>query len=221
MVHPMTLEEVWRLREEQLYPTLFGPLSRGIFPLSQELFARQFSQHDIDPRWLFYGVLEYPPTEQRNSWLYATSGLSNPWDNEREAYDPSGRSGSGVEFVFPVSEQGDWAIRTLQSMLAFDLLLTAGRFERKMPLTLGDRIPLRAPLNGDPACAIRNLVVVMPEGFPADFSLPSGKVALLAFTGLTDLELDSAKTSGSAAVVDRLRIAGHHPVTDPNRLSLL
>ena len=38
----MDLEEVWRLREEEVYPKLFGPLGRGIFPLTQELFNRRF-----------------------------------------------------------------------------------------------------------------------------------------------------------------------------------
>jgi hypothetical protein len=44
------LEEVWRIREEEVYPKLFGSVSRGIFPLTQELFSRRFGQQDVDPR---------------------------------------------------------------------------------------------------------------------------------------------------------------------------
>jgi hypothetical protein len=217
----MDLEEVWRIREEDIYPSLFGPAAAGIYPLSQELFSQRFRQTDVDPRWLFCGVFQFPPTPARTSWLYVTSGHSNPWDQEPDAYNPTAESGFGVEFVFLSSEQGDWAIQTLQNMLAFDLLLGAGRFPNAGPLALGNRVPLHAPINGDPACAIRNLVLTEPEGIADGFSLPSGRVLLAAFTGISDAERDFAKTNGSAALIGRLRAAGCHPVTNPRRKSLL
>ena len=217
----MDLENVWKLREEEVYPSLFGPVSRGIFPLTQELFANRFGQHDVDPRWLFHGVLEFAPTEERASWLYVTSGYSNPWEQEPEDYDPNGESGSGVEFTFAVSERGDWAIETLQAMLAFDILLSVGRFPNGNRLSLHDRIPLRAPLNGQPDCQLRNLVLVEREDGAQDFALPSGKVILVGFTGITDAELAFAKANGSGALVDQLRSAGFHPVTNPHRQSLI
>jgi len=217
----MDLEEIWRLREEEVYPKLFGPVGRGIFPLTQDLFARRFDQLDVDPRWLFLGVFEFPPTADRNSWIYVTSGYSNPWELEPDAYDAAGESGSGVEFTFAVSEQGDWAIETLQAMLAFDLLLAAGRFPSGRPLSVHDRVPLRGPVNGKPDCEIRNVVLVEREDGPKEFCLPSGKVILLGFTGVTDAELAFAKSDGSPALIDRLRQAGYHPITNPNRKSLL
>jgi len=48
-----------------------------------------------------------------------------------------------------LSQQHRLAI-DLQSMLAFDILLCAGRFPGKEHLGLNDKIPLLAPLNGDP-----------------------------------------------------------------------
>ena len=217
----MDLEEVWRLREEEVYPALFGPVGRGIFPLTQDLFSRRFGQGDVDPRWLFMGVFEFPPTPDRNSWLYVTSGYSNPWDDEPEAYDPAGESGAGVEFTFAVSEQGDWAVETLQAMLAFDQLLSVGRFPNAQRLSLHDRIPLRGPLNGNPGCEIRNLVLVERDDGPREFPLPSGEVILVGFTGITDAEVAFAKANGSASLVERLRAAGHHPITDPHRRSVI
>jgi len=214
------LEGVWKIREEEVYPALFGPVSRGVFPLTQQLFAERFGQSDIDPRWLFHGVFEFAPTADRSSWLYVTSGYSNPWDQEPTEYDPHGESGSGVEFTFAVSEQGDWAIQTLQHMLAFDLLLGAGRFAGAERVSLHDRIPLRAPINGQPACQVRNLMLVEREDGPQEFSLPSGEVILVGFTGITDAELAFAKAHGSPALIDKLRTAGYHPVTNPNRVSL-
>ncbi len=216
----MDLEEVWRIREEDLYPSMFGPISRGIFPLDHSLFANRFRQEKIDPRWLTMGVFEFAPYKERNHWLYVTSGYSNPWEDDPETYDPESESGSGVEFVFAVSEPGDWAIETLQSMLAFDVLLAAGRFSDSPPLSLGDRIPLRAPINGDPACEIRNLVVVVHENGPKTFQLPSGEVTLVGFTGIADAELQFAKANTSETLIETLRTAGHHPVTDPNRSSI-
>jgi len=216
----MDLEEVWRLREEEVYPKLFGPVGRGIFPLTQVLFDRRFGQSDIDPRWLFLGVFEFPPTADRNSWIYVTSGYSNPWEVAPNADDAAGESGSGVEFTFAVSEQGDWAIETLQVMLAFDLLLGAGPFPNKPLLSVHDRIPLRAPVKGRLDCAIRNLVLVEREAGAQEFSLPSGKVILFGFTGVTDAELAFAKSDGSPALIDRVQEAGCHPITNPRRRSL-
>ncbi|WP_128971209.1 suppressor of fused domain protein [Bradyrhizobium tropiciagri] len=217
----MDLEEVWRLREEAIYPTLFGPVGRGIFPLTQELFSKRFGERDVDPRWLFLGVFEFPPTPERSSWLYVTSGYSNSWNEEPAAYDPTGEPGFGVEFTFAVSEQGDWAVETLQSMLAFDLLLGAGRFRNRQPFSLHDRIPLGGPLNGQADCEVRNLIVVEPEHVPHEFSLPSGRVLFVGFTGVSDAELTFAKMNGSEPLISRLRAAGHHPTTNPHRRSLI
>jgi hypothetical protein len=68
----MDLEEIWRIREKDVYPKLFGPNGRGIFTLSAELFTGTFRQTEIDPLWLFYGVYEFAPTQDRPSWLYVT-----------------------------------------------------------------------------------------------------------------------------------------------------
>jgi len=217
----MDLEEVWRIREEEVYPALFGARVRGIFPLQMQMFTGQFGQSDVDPRWLHYSVFEFAPTETRHSWLYVTSGHSNPWEQSPEEFDPDGESGAGVEFTLATTEAGDWAIRTLQSMLGFDILLGAGRFPGRGYLGLNDRIPLRGPLNGDPACVLRNLVITEPEGIPAEFRLPSGKVLLAGFTAISDEELNDAKQSGSSRLIDRLRVAGFHPVNDPHRQSLV
>jgi len=217
----MDLEEVWRIREEDVYPALFGPHVRGIFPLQAKMFTGQFGQSNVDPRWLHYGVLEFAPTDTRHSWLYVTSGHSNPWEQSPEEFDPAGESGAGAEFTLATTEAGDWAIRTLQSMLAFDILLAAGRFPGREFIGLYDRIPLRAPLNGDPSCVLRNLVMTEPEDIPGEFQLPSGRVLLTGFTAISDEELKVAKQSGSETLINRLRATGFHPVNDPHRRSLV
>lgn len=216
----MDLEEVWRIREEEIYPRLFGPVSRGIFPLTPQVFSRRFGSQEIDPRWLTMGVIEFAPTIARPSWLYVTSGYSNPWDEDPADYDPSGQSGAGVEFTLSSPEQADWAIRALQSMLAFDLLLAAGRFRPSPPLSLQDRIPLRGPIDGRPECLVRTLITIEPDGFDTEFALPSGAVALMMFIGATDAETAFAREEGADQLVARLQAAGHFPSIDPRRKSV-
>jgi hypothetical protein len=123
--------------------------------------------------------------------------------------------------MFAASEQGDWAVKTLQAMLAFDLLLGAGRIANGQPLSLLHRIPLHAPINGNQTCLIRNLIVVEREDGPREFRLPSGKVILVGFTGTTDAELTFAKSNGSPALIEKLRAAGFHPTMNPRRHSIL
>jgi hypothetical protein len=217
----MDLEEVWRFREEVVYPQFFGGQQRGIFVLTGELFTKRFGRREYDPRWLAHGVIEFGPTEERPFWLYVTSAYSNPWEQTPEDYDPTGPSGSGVEFLFATTEQAGWAIAYLSNMLAFDILLSVGHFEGRGPFEEFDTIPLRSPINGKEPCLIRNAIVSRPESLPMEFVLPSGRVEFLTFTGVTDNEIAFAKENSSEALIDRLRAAGFYPVTDPRRSSIL
>jgi Suppressor of fused protein (SUFU) len=116
-------EKIWEYREEIIYPELFGELE-GIYALSADIFLKTFGQETYDPRWLFYGVFVSPPSGKRNSWLYVTSGMSNPWDDESP--NPSGLSGLGCEFVFETVEKADWAILHVQNIMAVELVALVG-----------------------------------------------------------------------------------------------
>ena len=83
-------ERVWTYREEEVYPRLFGRERKGIYTLSAEILKGTFKQASIDPRWLHHGVLQFAPTETRQSWLYVTSGMSNDWESDSPA--PTGVS---------------------------------------------------------------------------------------------------------------------------------
>ena len=54
------LEEVWRLREE-VYSRLSGTPGTGILTLPHERFRERFGEAEVDLRWLFLGVVEFPP----------------------------------------------------------------------------------------------------------------------------------------------------------------
>ena len=217
----MDLEEVWRIREEDIYPALFGPESRGIFTLSQQFFADRFRQSDIDPRWMFYGVIEFAPTASRPSWLYVTSGHSNPWYDEPKDYDPGRRSGAGVEFTLQTTSQGDWPIVALQYVQALDLLLQAGRYKGRHPLKPADCVPLGASIDGSNNGLLRNVMIAPAEGHTKAFELPSGKVDFLSLTAIADAERDHAESSSAEILLTKLRLMGHHPVNDPARASVV
>lgn len=221
MDREMDLEEVWRIREEDIYPSLFGETRKGIYTLTPGIFERRFSGAEIEPSWLFYGVFEFAPTEARPSWLYVTSGRSNPWDDEPDAYDPEGQSGDGVEFLLASTVQGNWAISLLQIVLAYDLLLSVGHFPDGERIGPGHRIPLNAPIDGRAECALRHVFVSQPDVLPTGFSLPSGRVDFLTFTGATDDEIGFARQHSTSALIDILREKRAYPATDPARRSAI
>lgn len=212
----MDLEEVWRIREEDVYPRIFGPVSRGIFVLDQEVFGA-FGVDDPDPRWLAYGVFEFSPTEKRTSWLYVTSGYSNPWDVAPKDFDPTGDSGEGVEFVLETDQQGDWAIVHLRRLLALEMLLAAGRIGNGS-LGMYDRIPLNAPLDGIGGHLVDSVITV-PSKWP-EFALPSGHVMFVQFAAVTSAEREFAREHGAPKLIEKLEVLTKYPVAEPGRASV-
>lgn len=215
-----SLEAVWEQREQLVYPQLFGRMSRGIFPLSSDVFATVFGQSEIDPRWLHHGVFEFAPSETRPTWLYVTSGTSNPWDQEPSDFDPAGHSGIGTELVLETQEQSDWAVRCLTKLLAYNILLAHGRFDDAEPLDYGSRVPLGGPIDGDESSPIQFIFVAAPTSFTASFQLASGQVFLLQIVGITEAERDYAKAEGTAALISRLTAHNFFPSTKPVRDSV-
>ena len=215
-----TLESVWADREERAYPELFGRMSRGIFPLDGELFTGMFAQQTYDPRWLTYGVFEYAPSPNRQSWLYVTSGCSNPWEEEPANYCSSEVSGFGMELVLEAPVQANWPIIILKRLLAFNILLIHGRYGEPKQLGYGDRVPLRAPITLEGDSELRSAVFYKPEHYPSSFGLASGRVELIEAVGVTDSELAFAKEHGSDALLPLLKQQGAWPTTNPSRGSV-
>lgn len=214
-------EAIWETREEEVYPKLFGDRYRGTFVLTQDVFMRTFRQSDIDPRWLRYGVIEFEPTPQRNSWIYVTSGTSNPWDAEPSEYESCEYSGFGTELVLETPEQSQWAILILQRLLAFNILLVHGRFGLTQPLDYGSRVPLRCSIDLDGGSALTHVVFGAPEHYSHSFKLLSGKVDFLHMVGITQSERDYAQAQDSAQLLDKLKAAKAFPVTKPARIAVV
>jgi hypothetical protein len=209
-----TLEDVWEYREEVIYPRFFGPKARGIFVLDFDLFTKTFKQESVDPRWLHHGVMEHGPTD-RGTYQYVTSGASNPWEVEPEDYAKQEFSGFGTELVLETPESADWPIVVLQRLLAFNILLTHGRYGDSKPLDYWHRVPLGGSITRE--SALHHLLVAPPTSYPPQFSLISGKVDLLHVVGITEKERDYAKANGSETLLKLLKERGAFPITDPDR----
>jgi len=208
------LESVWALREEELYPALFGPDSRGIFVLEPEDFAMFGAEPD--PRWLFLGVFEFAPTSKRPSWVYVTSGGSTPWEQEPEDYGVEEFSWLGFELMIETTAPGDWAIRLLKRLFAFEVLLAHDHFGDKPGLSMGARFPLRMPIDGA-GSALTFVVATAPRCVAPMQSLPSGKFGFLELVGAAETEIEFAKQHGTEVLVECLVAAGAAPITDVNR----
>ncbi len=185
------LEEAWEQREEDIYLALFGKNEYGIYPLDAEVFEKQFDVHDIDPRWLHYGVMKFAPNEQRESWVYVTSGMSNPWlSNTIEK-----KSGLGSEFLLEYDEESDLPILLLQNLMAYNILLSIGHFEGKFLLEIGDRVALKIEPN------LSYALMAKPQNFPETIKLVSGDVDLIQVLGITKKEWKYAKEHSSQHLV--------------------
>lgn len=187
------LEDSWEEREEKVYKQIFVDIGPGIYPLSAEIFDRM-NAVTVDPRWLTHGVFKCPPTENRKTWVFVTSGMSNPWESE----SPEEYTGLGVEFLMETDEEEMWAVEVLKTLMAYNLLLTAGKMGDYTPLDYGHRVPLTL------SESINTMMFVRPISFPDSFAIKSGKVDLLQVVGITPAELEAAKQTSSEELKEKI-----------------
>jgi hypothetical protein len=212
------IERVWAFREERIYPDLFGELGSGIFTLDVETFG-VFKQ-EPDPRWLFTGVFESAPSPKHAGWVYVSSGLSTPWEQEGPAHSSDEPSWLGVEFVLRSLEQGAWAIRIVQRIAAYEILLAHDRFPGRDRLVFGDRIPLGRPMVPGSESLLTHLLVA-PRADQPNFQLESGHVDFVQLVGITEREAVFGRQNGLDPLLDLLRSGGAYDITDPRRASLV
>ncbi len=211
-------ENAWAVREDILYRTHFGELGDGIYTLDAELFRTQFHQESIDPRWLTEGVFECPPNGARHHWLYVTSGLSNAW--EVDSPNPDESSGLGCEFILECPQQSMWALQLLRRMVAFQILLSVGRFQDKGLLRIWDRIPLNAPIDGK--SSVLNWVLLTPHPvIQLPQQIPSGRFQFISLVGITEDEAEFARKNSGEELLKLLKLRNAWSVIDPMRQSVL
>jgi hypothetical protein len=210
-------EGVWSDRENRAYRSLFGDLGQGIYSAGPGVYERYRKQPH--PGWLNHGVFACPPNDDRASWLYVTSGLSNPWNLDQPGRDPSGFSGLGFELVVESPNAANWAVPLLHNLMAYELLVAVGTWPEAELLEYGNRVPLGGSITPDFDSAIRWLLVEPPEHYAPSFELASGRVDLFHLVGATDAEVELARRQDQNALVALLRHHGVWPRTDASRAS--
>lgn len=204
------LEESWAEREEVSYKRIFGDTGEGIYPIPNDVFER-LNTKGIDPRWLTHGVFKCPPSSNRRTWAYVTSGMSNPWETE----EIDDYSGLGIEFVLETENEEMWAIEALHSLMAYNLLLAAGLMGDFPLLDYGHRVPFAL------SSKIKAMMFSYPVNFPCEFSIKSGSVDLLQVVGITESELDFAKQTTSGELKEKIVNKFGGLVTDLERDSVI
>lgn len=211
-------EAVWSDREDRVYTALFTQLGEGVYSAGPGVFERFGKQPH--PGWLNHGVFACPPHAQRASWIYVTSGLSNPWNLEQPGRDPSGFSGLGFELVIETSDPADWAVPLLHNLMAYELLVAVGTYEDAELLEYGNRVPLNDSITPAFASVIRWLLVEQPKHYPSAFDLASGRVDLFHLVGASDAEVELARETNHDMLIALLQKGGVYPRTDAARASL-
>ncbi|MCA8966764.1 MAG: suppressor of fused domain protein [Planctomycetes bacterium] len=210
-------EQVWTEREEKVYRSIFGDLGGGVLIAGESVYAR-FGKAPHSG-WFNHGVFACPPNPERETWLYVTSGLSNPWNLQAPGRDPSGFSGVGFELVVESAQEADWAPPLLHNLMAYELLVAVGSYEGAELFEYGNRIPLQGSITPSFDSAIRWLLVEQPKHYPSAFELPSGRVDFFHLVGATDAEVEFARQTSQDMLVGLLRKQGVHPRTDADRVS--
>ena len=210
-------EDAWRIREETLYGQLFGDAGDQIHVLSFEKFDYPFGQTEVDPRWLTHGVLVFPPDARSPHWRYVTSGLSNAWEDATP--DPNGPSGLGVEYVMTTAAREEWALNVTLNMLAYQLLLAAGRYGEPSLIGVHHRVPLNGPIDGEDS--VLTHILFGPADDLGEQQLPTGSFRFLHLVGISAAEKEHAREHGGDALLELLQQQAAYPLTDARRASLV
>ena len=105
-------------------------------------------------------------------------------------------------------------------MVAFQLLLAAGRFPGKGLLNFCQRVPLRSPIDGEDSKLTWVLLAPTVE-FSAVEQLPSGRFQFIQFVGITEPEAEFAPTLSSEELLKLLVAYRTSSFTDPARYNIL
>ena len=206
------LERVWQHREEVLYRELFGQGSNTIYTLTPELFKSVFQQNELDPLWLHHGVMWYQSSQ---IWTAVTSGMTNPWYDDRAR--PDKPAGLGFELAMRCQRQEEWARAVLLRLMAYQLLIVAGRFPNTPWLDEYARVPLGGTLT--PTSQLTHVMLV-PRPELSSLQLDSGTFAILDIIPITEPELRLAQRSGGEVLARMLANANADKAIEPERASV-
>ena len=194
------LSQASRVREEIVYKKLFPAIKSEFFVPQKAKLVAFGGKELIEVGW---GVFQIEPTEKNPHWIYLTSGLSNPFDDEEfEDYE---ESGYGFELAMYTQKKSPWAISVLWNLMGY--VLTTGNI-----FADGHVMPLNGPIDGEKS-ALKSLIFYDDR----TFSLPTGSFTLLTALGITEEESDLLRTYPPADLKKKLEGKNIFPLTVAER----
>lgn len=158
-------------------------------------------------------IMVYEPNEQRDYWMYVTSGLSNPWFGSEDGEV----AGFGHELVLKTKTPGRWQFRLLRRLASYVLtysgtLQPGVMLEFDMPLFQNDK----SRLDGI-------MIWYVDEAQDCVYDLPAGRFGLFLVLGIMSDEADFVRSfsDGTFCMQQLLRHAGYGQVSDPQRTSIM
>ncbi len=196
------IEKSWNQREEEVYKKLFPNLPEEIYTVQD---PNSIPVGGKLLRELSYGVFSIPPTDDRPYWLYITSGLSNPFDQDKRI------SGFGFELMIATKEKEKWAINILTNLMG-DIL------SRGIVLDYDNQMDIEGKDFGD----IAGLVFTEPDFLKKkSFKLQQQKFKLILTLGITEEELKFSSENDVEDLVRRLKEKEVYPLTSIKRGTVL
>ena len=206
-------------RDKKVYVDNFGETPSQIYPLPDDAFDDENFEHSEDPSLLLNFVVEYAPNANRKSWLYVSSGLSNPivdTDNKSS----SEFSGLGFELIIETPEKANWPVQVLHEIMVSQILVSFGVGESEL-LDFHMIFPgIQEVLGKSKICS---LVIVEPEtsfSYAKGFELSSGVVDFFVLFGITKEEEDLLCNNDVIDIIDAFLEQTSFPVIDAKRESI-
>lgn len=209
---------VWEHREDVVYKELFGELNDA-FKISAEVFEKGFNLQVEEEFWTANAVLEYKPTDKRNSWLYVSSGLSNPVGQEPSSIDEKGYSGLGFEMLIETKEQSHWPVHLLHDLIAYQVLVACSRIEGEV-FDFDQVVPIGKILPNSDLAHVVILESIDGCSYPPGFSLASGGVDLFVLFGMTEDEIATISSKEPSDLVSKYQDFEGFPIIDIHRKSV-
>lgn len=216
------LKRAWHARD-QLYNELFGP-HKYCLPKKYEapedaqvrdvdsaadiaaISGKTLTENDIS-------IVAHEPNEARPYWLFATSGLSNPWFGQSEEV-----SGFGCELVLKTRTPGRWALKLLRRLVYYIISYSG-------TLSPGVMLKMDMPLFKEGSSEIGGIIVWYVDEAPdCIYKLPSGVFGVFSVIGVTEDEshfVESMGEYGCWCLQQILKDGGFDQCTEPARPSVM
>lgn len=209
---------IWANREDVVYLKLFGELNDA-FKIMPDVFESGFGLSVEEEFWLAHAVLEYKPTEKRKSWLYVTSGLSNPVGQDPSSLDEKGYSGLGFEMLIETKEQCHWPVHLLHDLTAYQVLVACSKIEGEV-FDFDQVVPIGKILPESNLAHVVILESVDGCSYPPGFLLESGGVDLFVLFGMTDDEVITISSKEPSDLISKYQELEGFPIIDVHRKSV-